>query len=253
MLILHPYTSTRLEDQKDTIKGLKEIRKHYEVLDWLCVGPVDYDIMLKAIWNQDDLIVIEQDNGCNLKLVEELIACPEPWCVHWYYQYYKDMKGDKIRSEYFDEKGKKTVDKTQGYRIISGLGFSKIVKEVQEYVDSEIWFLQGDWVNLDARVAMSIRGMLHINPHAHSMCAHHHKVNWMSDRHNVPFEGLNCLFQIAVQPKLVTITSNQPSEIMPHMLTVHKNENPNITVNWVDGKGKPIDPDKPIIMRRKEE
>jgi hypothetical protein len=251
--ILHLYSNKRPKDEKDCWKELKKIRKHYKVIDRQMDASMDNDNFLKEYWGTDDLITVEGDNVPELKLLEEMLNCKEPWCVSPYYQHYTNMNGNKIKVTYYDDNGKKRVEKTQGFKVVSGLGFTKISKEIQDKVSFDIWYGKGpkdaEWMNLDARISMSIKGIMHIFPHMHKETKHHHKLDWQSDRHNIPFEGLNMLFEVGLKSEVVTVTATSPEAIVPpDSITLKKYPDTHITINWVDAEGKPLDISKPIPL-----
>jgi len=154
-LILHSYTNTRIEDQKETWKSINNIKTKYTVISRELFDGNDYDLFIKEFWNKGDTIItVEQDVVPSLNLIKELEVCPEPWCCHQYKIKYKD-------------------NVMPSYMIMTGLGLTKFSPKAQNIAETSLWFNKGIWINLDSRITGCLTAK-NVLPHVHKQVKHNH-------------------------------------------------------------------------------
>jgi hypothetical protein len=141
MLVLHPYSSARQEDQLETWEFLNLIRGRFTVIDAECVGIYGYNTFLSTFWGQEDLIIVEQDIVPTLLDLDEIIACPEPYCVFPYAAHWKPVTT--------------LIEWRRG--TVKGLGFVKIEKEAQALAPVKEWEFRTSWRHLDEKIFNAFR------------------------------------------------------------------------------------------------
>jgi len=156
MIILHSYCPTIRKNDQELPAILVNALKYYgyAVVDLPCPAdsPRRYEEYLRAYWNTDDIIIVEQDIKVYGEEIKSLISCKKDWCA---YQYKHRSDGAAM--------------------VTHGLGLTKISRAAQRVATPGKW-LEGTYETLDARVLgwLSVNGW---HPHIHGTVQHEHKTD----------------------------------------------------------------------------
>lgn len=161
MLVLHPFSRFRINEQLETWRALEEIREHFRVVDVFLKEAMDYDDVLLRFYGVDDLIVVEQDIVPSVEQIRSLTLCPESWCCCEYTVRYMG-------------------DKNPAYNVQTGFGLTKFSLKAQELSPSSVWHGKGEYFNLDCRVTAPLI-QAGLSPHVHGEVKHTRIVDWTGE------------------------------------------------------------------------
>ena len=119
--VIHTYTSSRKEDQKDTWEMVGNLRKHLTTLNVYCRDSNLWPNMLRDIWWGQNVILLEQDVSSSIQSVFSLIECKHPRCTIPY------LLNGEINSIYNMRDNKRIeISDDKEFCEYSGLGLVKI-------------------------------------------------------------------------------------------------------------------------------
>jgi len=186
MLILHPYSLTRWEEQQETWDALRKIESAnlgIIVKDVRCDGPQDYDKALKRVWGNHNLVICEQDIVPTLEMIQRLASCNEYVCAQAYRLPLAEYAYPIAHRDY-DESGTPCyIGSSKGWADIIGLGLAHFDLMFQilnpDILDN---LPPGDWQNLDIRLSKLISEKVTVNKWSRGLGPFH--IHYPEVKHN---------------------------------------------------------------------
>ena len=133
----------------------------YPVTFQRCTEPGDYERGLRALWEAEaDLVVIEHDIEASNDHVQTLLDCPYILCAQAYYVYPVSHGGPRPvipHREWIGEPNRlaRFIEPKEEWADLAGLGLTKFSRLARQAICG--WSEDGDWRNLDQRVAEAFR------------------------------------------------------------------------------------------------
>lgn len=167
MLMLRPYVpQLRPNDTEPSLMAVikwnnSSYTRHIENVKMQ--HPDNYEAMLRHVWGQDDLIIIEHDIVPTFDDLQGLIHCACPVCVGAYYLY-PPVSGTKqpvvAHRKVMPDSSHAWLEYGEEWADIVSMGLIKISREAQRMCSFNdlIW---GSWDNLDIRLSKLLRDSLH--------------------------------------------------------------------------------------------
>lgn len=170
-LILHTYTSQRIDEQEETKQIITRLSKDYPIVSKLCNDTDDYWKILLKHWGKDELIIIEQDIVPSFKMVQELEWCIDELCCFPYLlrdrRWSIFEKKDNIQTHYTEPLPK--------YAEYSSLGFTKISRRIQLSIPLQLYPVdEYKWWYLDSWISEFV-GQLNMKFHVHQPSVKHNR------------------------------------------------------------------------------
>jgi hypothetical protein len=151
MIVLHPYSTNEPKRKAETRAFLASVANSYNIVHRNIDAPMAYPDLLREFWDQDDLVILEDDKVPAARDLTEIISCAKPACCFPYpvsFYFYTPMS---LWTDHFPY----------------SLGFVRFSKEVQHAVPSSVWYVEGKHWGLDAMVEKPIIakfGPIHLHP-----------------------------------------------------------------------------------------